>query len=337
MIPSLRVSALNTGIGSQLSVKGSFIDPGADTWTATVDYGDGSGTQTLALNADKTFALSHVYADNGVYPMTVIVTDDDGGAGSDVAAVTVNNVAPAVGPITAPTDPVQVSTPVTASASFTDPGILDSHTALWDWGDGEISPGTVNETNGSGSALGSHVYVAPGVYTVQLTVTDNDGGSGSSLFQYVVVYDVSGGFVTGGGWIDSPEGAYEPDPLLTGKASFGFVSRYRKGANVPTGNTEFQFKVADLNFQSTCYDWLVIAGAQAKFKGEGTINGEEGYGFMLSARDGQKNGGGGADKFRIKIWDKSTGAVVYDNQAGNADDLTPATEIGGGSIVVHAR
>src|SRR5262249_19669816 len=36
---------------------GSFSDPGADTWTATVDYGDGSGAQPLTLNAGKTFYL----------------------------------------------------------------------------------------------------------------------------------------------------------------------------------------------------------------------------------------------------------------------------------------
>ena len=43
---------------------GSFTDPGADTWTATVDYGDGSGSQVLALNPDGSFSLSHTYADN---------------------------------------------------------------------------------------------------------------------------------------------------------------------------------------------------------------------------------------------------------------------------------
>ena len=43
---------------------GSFTDPGADTWTATVDYGDGYGVQSLAL-VGKTFGLSHTYVDNG--------------------------------------------------------------------------------------------------------------------------------------------------------------------------------------------------------------------------------------------------------------------------------
>ncbi len=119
----------------------------------------------------------------------------------------------------------------------------------------------------------------------------------------MVVYDPAAGFVTGGGWINSPAGAYAADPTLTGKANFGFVSKYQKGATVPTGKTEFQFKAGGLNFQSTSYDWLVVAGAKAQYKGTGTVNGVGGYGFMLTAIDGQQPGGGGVDKFRIKIWD----------------------------------
>ncbi len=130
-------------------------------------------------------------------------------------------------------------------------------------------------------------------------------------------------------------GAYTPDPTLTGKAIFGFVSRYQKGATVPTGRTEFQFKTGELDFHSAAYDWLVVAGARAQLKGLGTINGSGEYGFLLTAVDGQLNGGGGADRFRIKIWDPSTDAVIYDNQMGDDDAADPATVIGGGAIVIH--
>ncbi|MFA4836842.1 MAG: PKD domain-containing protein, partial [Dehalococcoidia bacterium] len=82
--------------GDTFSTSGSFTDPGADTWTATVNYGDGSVAQPLTLNADKTFSLSHVYADNGTYPITVTINDGDGGVTSGTLSVTVNNVAPTV-------------------------------------------------------------------------------------------------------------------------------------------------------------------------------------------------------------------------------------------------
>jgi hypothetical protein len=168
-------------------------------------------------------------------------------------------------------------------------------------------------------------------------VTDDDGGAGQSIFQYAVVYDPTGGFVTGGGWIDSPAGAYGPDPTLSGRGNFGFVSKYERGANVPTGNTEFQFKAGNFNFHSTVYEWLVIAGAKAQYKGSGKVNGAGDYGFMLTAIDGQINGGGGVDKFRIKIWDKSSGVVIYDNKRGASDDIDTADPqaLGGGSIVIH--
>jgi hypothetical protein len=160
-------------------------------------------------------------------------------------------------------------------------------------------------------------------------------------YQYVVVYDPNGGFVTGGGWIDSPVNACQLTLAckpLTGKANFGFVSKYKKGQSTPEGNTEFQFKAGDINFHSEVYEWLVIAGARSQFKGTGTINGSGNYGFMLSAVDGQVNGGGGIDRFRIKIWDKNDGdRVVYDNQLAAADDATPTTALGGGSINIQAK
>ncbi|HET6576385.1 MAG TPA: PKD domain-containing protein, partial [Fimbriiglobus sp.] len=208
----------------------------------------------------------------------------------------------------------------------------DTHTATWDWGDGTgTSAGTVTESSGSGSVAGNHTYSAAGVYTVTLKVTD-DGGTVTTTFQYVVVYDPSAGFVTGGGWIDSPAGAYPADTTLTGKANFGFVSKYQKGANTPTGETQFQFKVGNLDFHSTSYDWLVVAGTKAQYKGSGTINGSGNYKFQLTVIDGQKTG---VDKFRIKIWDAVSGVVAYDNGLGAADDADPATPLGGGSIVIH--
>lgn len=250
--------------------------------------------------------------------------------------MTVNNVAPTVGAISAPIDPAAVNTAVNVHADFTDPGTLDTHTAVWNWGDGSTSNGTVSETNGSGSVSNSHAYAEAGVYTITLTVTDKDGASEEAVFKYVVVYDPSAGFVTGGGWINSPVGAYNPDPSIEGKANFGFVAKYKKGATIPDGQTEFNFHVASLNFHSESYEWLVVAGANAKYKGSGTINGSGDFRFMLTATDGQKNGSG-VDTFRIKIWDRATGGVVYDNKMGDSDDSYDGTALGGGSILIHNK
>jgi hypothetical protein len=57
--------------------------------------------------------------------------------------------------------------------------------------------------------------------------------------------------------------------------------------------------------------------------------------FLLTATDGQVSGGGGTDKFRIKIWDSSS-TTVCDNMLGAADDLGNAQTLASGTIVIHA-
>ena len=73
----------------------------------------------------------------------------------------------------------------------------------------------------------------------------------------------------------SPPGAYTAGPTLSGKANFGFVSKYKKGGRFPEGETEFQLHFANFNFHSTSYQWLVVSanGTKAQYKGDGTING----------------------------------------------------------------
>src|SRR6185369_8866245 len=125
-------------------------------------------------------------------------------------------------------------------------------------------------------------------------------------------------------------GAYAANTALTGKATFGFVSKYKKGQSIPDGDTEFQFQAAGFNFKSTSYEWLVIAGSKAQYKGSGTINGSGDYFFMLTATDGDLKAKGSPDYFRMKIWNKTTLEVIYDNQIGASDTLDPTTVLGGG-------
>lgn len=269
--------------------------------------------------------------------ITWTATDSSGNASSCSQLITVTNPSPVPAITGPPSGSVfAVGTPVNFSGTFTD-NAGGTHSAVWMF-DAISQAGVVNE--GAGTVTATHTFNAAGVYLIKLIVSDGCGGSGEAttvggLDAMVVIYDPDAGFVTGGGWFNSPLGAYAADPLLIGKANFGFVSKYKKGATVPTGETEFNFKVGDLNFHSTSYQWLVIAGARAQYKGVGTINGASSYGFMLTAVDGQISGGGGVDKFRIKIWDLGTGSIVYDNQIGDADSANLSTALGGGSIVIH--
>jgi hypothetical protein len=203
--------------GAAFARSGSFADGGDDAWAATVDYGDGSGVRPLALNPDKTFDLSHVYADNGTYAVTVHVTDTqdhlDGVASFNVA---VANVAPTVA----------VSGPATGvrgqarqfGASVFDPGVLDTHAVTW-----RVLRGTTVVASGTG-VLASFTPVDVGFYKVEFTATDDDSGvgSGSSTIE-VKVWDV------------------QPDPANAGKtvlavggtsAGDTVVVKPRSGGNV---------------------------------------------------------------------------------------------------------
>ncbi len=221
---------------------------------------------------------------------------------------------------------------VNLQASFTDPNDSGIHTCITYWDDGSNSQGSVVESAGSGTCGASHNFSGAGVYTINTVLTDSQGAADTESVM-VVVYDPDGGFVTGGGWLNSPAGAYTADPGLAGVANFGFVSKYQKGADVPTGQTEFQFKVAGFNFHSDTYQWLVVAGSKAQYKGSGSVNEVSGYNFLLTATDGETKDN--PDKFRIKITKDSQ--VGYDNALGVSDDLDSANpqELGGGSIIIH--
>jgi PKD repeat protein len=66
-----------------LNRKVTFVDPGKDEWTATVDFGDGSAPDVIDLHSDSQFLIRHNYDQPGTYTVTVTVADDDGGVGSD--------------------------------------------------------------------------------------------------------------------------------------------------------------------------------------------------------------------------------------------------------------
>ena len=322
--------------GSLAYNSGTWSDIDGDIATLTASI----GTVITGDSGEWTWSLAT--SDGPAQSQSVTITADDANEGVSTTTffLIINNVAPTA----KITDPSAGSVYAVGSVTFTgtylDPGISDTHIAQWTFD----SITTPQQSVSSGLVSTSYPFTTAGVYSVKLTVTDNDDDLGTATTvdgqdAYVVVYDPNAGFVTGGGWIISPAGAFTDNPSLTGRANFGFVSKYETGATIPTGETEFQFKIGGLNFHSTVYQWLVVAGAKAQYKGSGTINGTGDYGFLLTAIDGQLSGGGGVDKFRIKIVDKVTEMVVYDNALGSSDDINDANPkaIGGGSIVIHKQ
>jgi hypothetical protein len=226
------------------------------------------------------------------------------------------------------------SASILLKAHFTDPD-NGPWTYTINWDDGTTSTTGSLTTNGQ-NFQANHTFPNTGVYTINVCVKDSVGASGCAQV-WIVVYDPNGGFVTGGGFINVGAGSYAGDPTLTGRANFGFNSQYKKNANIPTGETEFNFQVGNFNFHSEAYNWLVVSGYKAQYKGTGSVNGVSGYDFTLTAYDGDITGGGGTDRFRIRITKNNGGNVVFDNKNGAPTDIDVADPqaIAGGSIVIH--
>ncbi len=170
--------------GAPFTQAGSFTDPGADTWDATVDYGDGTGPQPLTLNG-KQFQLSHTYVDNGAYTIIVSVKDSDNATDTDDVAMTITNLNPTV---MAGADATVVSGETyTLTGTFTDPGVVDfPWTWSVNWGFGSNSTGSTNTQ--PGPIVVSKQTCAAGTYNVVLSVKDKDNGTGSDAVTLTVGY-----------------------------------------------------------------------------------------------------------------------------------------------------
>ncbi len=339
--PTATFNAADVDEGTDISLSLTDVyDPSNADVAAGFEYafdcGDGGGYGAWGSASTASCPTT----DDDVRTVGGKVRDKDGDENEYTQSVTVSNVAPTIQTFNVSSyGPLPITAAINVSGAFTDPGSGDTHTLTLMCGGGVASAQAAAFTTApDGNYSGTCTYASAGIYTIVVTLYDDDGGYDEATSDFVIVYDPNGGFVTGGGWIDSPADACHLHAAcvgLTGKANFGFVSKYQKGSSIPTGNTQFHFNAGNFQFQSTSYQWLVVAGAKAQYKGYGNVNGVAGYGFILTAIDGQVNGGGGVDKFRIKIWEVAGGMVVYDNQLGQDETGNASTALGGGSIVIH--
>ncbi len=153
-------------------------DPDGDPLEFKWDFdADGAFDTTYSPDATATFAFEDDFAGEALLK----VRDSRGLTDTSVAAMQIANVAPSVD---AGADMiVEVGIQLQFSGSFTDLGILDTHTLLWDFGDGDTAEGTLAPT---------HSFDSAGTYEVTFTVTDDDAGFGSDTLTVAVAEAGSG-------------------------------------------------------------------------------------------------------------------------------------------------
>ncbi len=217
--PSLTVSPpvlMTVDEGTQVILNATAMDPGSDdlifTWAwqygsteVHPHYNNGIGPDppnspggTFPFTASDN--SSFTYGDNGVYLVSLIVADDDGGSITYSTTITVNNVPPTVDAVLDTT--TDEGSLLSLTFSFSDPGFdyppagtVEDFTATVSWGDGTSEALVVNEIPGgpgvltTGTIPASHYYADNGIYTATVTVCDDDGGCGNTSFA-VTIYNV---------------------------------------------------------------------------------------------------------------------------------------------------
>lgn len=301
--------------------------------------GDGDTDSDWEFIDDHHIRLRAERASNGTGRIyTITVTIDDGCnqpvSASTEVRVTHNITAPHSG------QSLTIGSTVSFAGEFWDkPG--NNHTAKWLIDGNTTAKAAVIEPSGNknGKVTGTYKFSTPGVYKLQMNVTDQNGitsyaNTNGDLEAIIVIYDPNGGHAYGGGYFTSPAGALSADPSATGKASYGFAMNYFKNSTYPKGETQFEFKVGDFEFNALNFDYLVISNSMAQFKGTGKIiGGQSGIGFIMTVTDGELDGSA-ADKIRMKIYNKNNGSVIYDNQPGASDAALPSQAVGTNSTIV---
>jgi hypothetical protein len=153
----------------------SAPDPGEDAvWAWRVDWGDG----TIETLPGFTTLAEHTYADDGVYPVGVTATDEDGTYTADPPAVSVANVAP-VARLIGPTAVDEGGGFTLVIDSPTDPGDDTVTHYMIHWGDGseETVEAPVPYGNGVTPPLAvGHVYAdGDAGYGITVRLLDEDG------------------------------------------------------------------------------------------------------------------------------------------------------------------
>jgi PKD domain-containing protein len=163
--------------GGNATLSGNLVDPDpGDKLGLTINWGDGSPVKTYYPGLDP-FAFQHRYDDDGIYNVSFTWFDNHGGSRNRTRQVTVHNVTPQLLDLSVQSDEPNLHQQIVLSGRIVDPGD-DTFTMTVAWGDG--SSETIAREHDGEFRL-QHRYQHAGQFTIQLTLTDDDGGMTSRM------------------------------------------------------------------------------------------------------------------------------------------------------------
>ena len=147
-----------------------------DRDNGTIRFGD--GIRGRRPEAGQRFRATYPDVLDAVFPVTLTVTDTAGSVVADTVEVVVGNLPADI----APSDDIRgvEGDLVSLQVSFLDPGVLDTHTAEIQWGDGSTSVGQVHSVNGQGTVEDEHAYTDNGDYAIVVQIMDDGNALASA-------------------------------------------------------------------------------------------------------------------------------------------------------------
>jgi hypothetical protein len=183
----------------------TFTDPDssatASEYSATIEWGDGASSSGTVSGGSGSFSVSgsHTYADEGSYPIKVVITDVDNkanGATTTSTAMTGDAALSASG--VSATSPMAFNGTVASLTDANTGGSAADFTATIEWGDGASSTGTVSGSGGSYAISGSHTYASTGFFEVTVKIVDDGGSTAEAKSRILIFASTAGGsFVIG--------------------------------------------------------------------------------------------------------------------------------------------
>lgn len=193
IVAGLTRSLINEGEQTRVNFSSPNRQSSIDQWI--IDWGDNS----VSVRPGSKSFVTHTYADNGNYTVTVTALENDGTATDKTLSMTVKNTAPTLMIAGVPSTSAE-GTAITAAASVVDLGVNDTFTYAW-----ELKKGSSVVATSSSAGQYTFTPADNGSYTLKLVVIDNGGLQSTQSKAFTVTNVAPTGTITG----DVPSEFYE--------------------------------------------------------------------------------------------------------------------------------